>query len=80
MTDLRMFGYPARLILDLPDGEHDVSDAIELIVTPEMASDLAARTGFWVNTDRLLTEIAVEKRTRSRVRDAKVMHQPRNPA
>lgn len=70
MTELTMFGYRARLVLDLPDGPHDVTGCIELVgVTEAMSNDREARTGFWINTPRLLDEIEVEKRTRLRTHE-----------
>lgn len=67
MTELTMFGYRARLVLDLPDGPHDVTGCVELVgITEAMAKDHATRTGFWVNTLKLIDEIEVEKRTRLR--------------
>lgn len=61
---LTMFGYPARVVIDLPGGPHDVSDCVEIVSTPEANKP---RTGFWIDSGQLLTEIEVEKRTRERV-------------
>jgi hypothetical protein len=62
---LTMFGYPARLVIDLPDGDdvrtHDVSRCVQAVGSNERREG-----GFWINPSTLLNEIEVELRTRRR--------------
>lgn len=60
---LTMFGHPARVLIDLPDGPHDVSHLVEVEIEP--AAD-APLSGFRIRAARLLGEIEIECRARER--------------
>jgi hypothetical protein len=57
MADLTMFGYPVHVTVELPGGPHDISHLVELVSDP---------AGWRVDGHRLLSEIDIEQRARTR--------------
>jgi hypothetical protein len=58
-NELRMWGHRARLIVELYDGEHDVSHLLK------GTADVGG-SGWLVNAEHLLRELDIEKRARTR--------------
>lgn len=63
MSDLRLLGYPARLTIELEDGEHDISRLLESAPMPDMGLKLPF-TGWQLSATLLANEIQIEERAR----------------
>lgn len=62
-TELLMFGYQARLIIDIDGEDHDISHLLKISTTPERYPNEA---GWVLEARALATEIDVERRARAR--------------
>jgi hypothetical protein len=58
-NELRMWGHRARLIVELDDGEHDVSHLLK-------DSANVGGSGWFLDARNLLRELDIEKRARTR--------------
>lgn len=66
--DLKLFGHKARLIIELEDGEHDISWLLEPIPHPTMGTG-PWDSGWRLDPRHLMNEISIERRARKRAQE-----------